>query len=261
MEKECTKCKEVKDISNFYKNSKKDGYRAICKKCHNEKAKSYYVENKDTLTQYKKNWREENIDLILQKDKIRRDNFTQYDKLNFSEYGKNWREENKETQKLKKQEYYQDNREDFLLKYKKYREENKDKIKDYKFNYKSTRNTRRKERLKTDILYSLEKSIRNNIYDCFKRNGYKKSSRTYEILGCTFEEFKIHLEKMFEDWMTWENKGLYNGELRYGWDIDHKIPISSASNEDDIVKLNHYTNLQPLCSYTNRYIKRDHLDI
>lgn len=61
--------------------------------------------------------------------------------------------------------------------------------------------------------------------------------------------------------MTWENKGLYNGELRYGWDIDHKIPISSASDEDDIVKLNHYTNLQPLCSYTNRYIKRDHLDI
>ena len=27
----------------------------------------------------------------------------------------------------------------------------------------------------------------------------------------------------------------------------------------DIYKLNHYTNLQPLCSYTNRYIKKDRL--
>jgi hypothetical protein len=260
MEKECTKCKEIKDISNFYKNSKKDGYRSICKQCYNEKTKSYYDENKDTLTQYKKEWREKNIDKILEDDKLKRNSLTESDKIKISEYNKNWREGNKETQKLKKQEYYQDNREDFLLKSKKYREENKDKIKDYQFNYRPIKNTKRKERLKSDILFSVEKSIRNNIYDCFKRNGYKKSSRTYEILGCTFEEFKIHLEKMFEDWMNWENKGLYNGELKYGWDIDHRIPISSATSEEEMIKLNHYTNLQPLCSYTNRYIKRDHLD-
>jgi len=55
--------------------------------------------------------------------------------------------------------------------------------------------------------------------------------------------------------MTWENKGLYNGELSYGWDIDHIIPLSSASTEEELIKLNHYTNLQPLCSYINRYIK------
>jgi len=57
--------------------------------------------------------------------------------------------------------------------------------------------------------------------------------------------------------MNWNNRGLYNGELNYGWDIDHIIPLSSAENEEDLYKLSHYTNLQPLCSYTNRYIKRD----
>lgn len=57
--------------------------------------------------------------------------------------------------------------------------------------------------------------------------------------------------------MTWENRGMYNGELNYGWDIDHKIPLATAINEEDIIRLNHYTNLQPLCSYTNRHIKRD----
>ena len=55
--------------------------------------------------------------------------------------------------------------------------------------------------------------------------------------------------------MTWDNYGKYNGELNYGWDIDHKIPISSAKSEEEIILLNHYTNLQPLCSKINRHIK------
>ena len=62
---------------------------------------------------------------------------------------------------------------------------------------------------------------------------------------------------MFEPWMNWENKGLYNGKLNYGWDIDHKIPVSSATTEEELVKLNHYTNLQPLCSKINRDIKKN----
>lgn len=39
--------------------------------------------------------------------------------------------------------------------------------------------------------------------------------------------------------MTWENRGLYNGELNYGWDIDHIIPLSSVNSEEEIIKLNH----------------------
>ena len=61
--------------------------------------------------------------------------------------------------------------------------------------------------------------------------------------------------------MTWDNKGMYNGELNYGWDIDHIIPISSAKTEDDLYILNHYTNLQPLCSKVNRDIKKDRYEI
>jgi hypothetical protein len=57
--------------------------------------------------------------------------------------------------------------------------------------------------------------------------------------------------------MTWDNYGLYNGELNYGWDIDHIIPLSSGKTEDDLINLNHYTNLQPLCSKINRDIKKN----
>ena len=34
-----------------------------------------------------------------------------------------------------------------------------------------------------------------------------------------------------------------------------KICNNSAITEEDIVKLNHYSNLQPLCGYVNRHIK------
>ena len=57
--------------------------------------------------------------------------------------------------------------------------------------------------------------------------------------------------------MNWNNRGLYNGELNYGWDIDHIIPVSYAKNEEELLLLNHYTNLQPLCSKINRDIKRN----
>ena len=91
----------------------------------------------------------------------------------------------------------------------------------------------------------------------FKSKRFKKNDRSLDILGCDIIFFVSYIESKFEPWMTWENWGKYNGELNYGWDIDHIIPLSSAKTEDDIIRLNHYTNLQPLCSYTNRHIKRD----
>ena len=38
--------------------------------------------------------------------------------------------------------------------------------------------------------------------------------------------------------MCWEN--------RNEWHIDHIIPLSSSKTEEDVFKLCHYTNLQPL---------------
>jgi len=57
--------------------------------------------------------------------------------------------------------------------------------------------------------------------------------------------------------MNCDNYVKYNGEFYYGWDIDHIMPISSAKTENDIIRLNHYSNMQPLCSKINRDIKRD----
>ena len=106
----------------------------------------------------------------------------------------------------------------------------------------------------------LKLCIRNLINKSFKKRGYTKKSKTHEIIGCSFEDFKIYLESKFEPWMNWENRGKISDELNYGWDLDHIIPLSSAKNEEDIIRLNHHTNFQPLCSYTNRYIKRNKIN-
>lgn len=125
----------------------------------------------------------------------------------------------------------------------------------YMVNNRYKTNKRVKSRMSIDILYKLSYNIRSLISISFKLNNYSKKSKTNNILGCSFEEFKKYLESKFEPWMNWDNKGLYNGELNYGWDIDHIIPSSSAKNEEELIKLNHYTNLQPLCSKINRDIK------
>jgi hypothetical protein len=65
-----------------------------------------------------------------------------------------------------------------------------------------------------------------------------------DIVGCTQEFLKEYIENKFVDGMTWENQG--------EWHIDHRIPLSSANSEDEIYKLCHYTNLQPLWGEDNR---------
>ena len=147
--------------------------------------------------------------------------------------------------------YRENNQEKLKLKDKEYRENNKEKIKI------KNKNWRNKEH---QPIYYLKNNISKGIAKTIKRNGYTKISRTHEILGCNFEEFKNYLESKFEPWMNWDNYGNPKDgiiELNKSWDVDHIIPLVTAKTEDDIVKLNHYTNLQPLCSYINRFIKRD----
>lgn len=253
----CIKCNNEKELFEFYTNkANKDGYSGKCKICTREHVKLYRENN-------------------LEKVKARVNEYRENNKESASQYNKKWRTENSEYKKQKDKEYQEANKEKLLEQKKGYRIKNREVIREkdkrwrlenkelkrerdriYQANNKDKRNLRHNERFKNDPIYCLSHLIRGLISKSFNNKAYNKNSKTSQILGCSFEEFKLYLESKFETWMTWENRGLYNGELNYGWDIDHIIPLSSAKNEDDIIKFNHYTNLQPLCSYTNRYIKK-----
>jgi hypothetical protein len=232
MSKICTKCGIEKELIGFPKDkSKVDGYNSSCKEC-------------------KREYRDSNKDLISSIGKIYRDKNREKEILRLSKY----RQENKESIRQKDRERYRLNPE----KSKEYHTIwvllNKDTIREYNRLY---NRVYKKERSKRDPVFKLSLSIRGLIRSSIKSSGFGKKSKTSTILGCSFDDFKLHLESKFEDWMNWDNHGLYNGDFNYGWDIDHIIPLSSASSEEELIKLNNYTNLQPLCSKVNRYIKKE----
>ena len=92
-------------------------------------------------------------------------------------------------------------------------------------------------------MFAFKIKTRNLIRKAFDRNGFTKRSKSNNILGCSWPEFISHMEKQFKDGMTWQNRG--------EWHIDHIIPLATATCEDDIIRLNHFTNLRPLWAEEN----------
>ncbi len=245
--KTCRICKENLPFNNFNKRKRSlDGLDSMCKLC----TKKYYSENKKYILARNKIYRDKHKE---HKKEINK-KWLEKNKKKVWETAKKWRKNNPEKvkviQKKSNKIHYHKNKEKCQQLNKKYYMLNKNKIKEYKRKYE-------KNKKANDPLYKLKCRIKSLIGKSFLRNGYTKKSKTLTILGCTFEEFKIHLESKFSPWMNWKNRGLYNGELNFGWDIDHIIPLNIAITEEDIIKLNHYTNLQPLCSKINRDLKRN----
>lgn len=100
-----------------------------------------------------------------------------------------------------------------------------------------------RERKIADPTYRFKQSVRNNVFNAIRKNGYKKSKKTEEILGCTLDYFRQHIESQFLEGMSFENHG--------EWHIDHIIPLATAKTEEDVLRLNHYSNLRPLWALDN----------
>ncbi len=100
----------------------------------------------------------------------------------------------------------------------------------------AVKDARAKERRKTDPLFRLKKRLHSRIGEYYRKGGHRKKNTTQEIIGCTYEQFKIWLgEKEEQDWQ-----------------LDHVIPISFAQTEEEILLLNHYSNFQWLPEIENK---------
>lgn len=102
---------------------------------------------------------------------------------------------------------------------------------------------RSRERYKTDPLTMASKRMRARLAAVLKAKKIGKTSNTKEFVGCDFAHLVSHIESRFKPGMSWENRGM--------WHIDHIIPLCLASDEKQLRKLFHYTNLQPLWAVDN----------
>lgn len=178
-------------------------------------------------------------------------------------YDKKYSELNRVKRKLTAKEWRANN-EDRVKEYgksdvrKKYYTENKKSINKQVSNkrkgdpeWNAYRRSNYRKRMENDLLFKLKQNIKSLINGSFKNRGLRKTNKTIAILGCSFEEYKEHIEKQFEVWMDWNNYGSYNVGGKRTWQIDHIIPISSAKTREELITLNHYSNLRPLCSKEN----------
>lgn len=155
-------------------------------------------------------------------------------------------QQNIETVK-RKTKHYQNNKQQYLGRAKKRYEENKQVMIERACNYQKANLRKiieqRKLRMANDDLYAIKERVRCLIKESIKKMNFSKNSKTSEILGCSKDEFKTHVEKQFLNGMTWKN--------RNEWHLDHIVPISTAKTQEDIIRLNHFTNLRPLWSKEN----------
>ena len=225
-------CGQEKPLTEFTfeKANTKDGRRASCKVCCNKKLKERNAANPEKKKEADKR---------------------SYEKL-------------KEKKLAQKKEYYLRKKEEILAKRKEYHLANKDiknqrsreyrenhldevkaKVRDYHRKHAKRLSAQKAERIKSDPLNLFKERVRLTVKNGFMRLRQNKSIRTNQIIGADWQTVRDHIVSQFKDGMTWE--AFVAGEIH----IDHIKPLASATCEEDIIALNHYTNLQPLWCLDN----------
>lgn len=200
-DKECSKCKQIKLISEFGKQKgTKHNIRSACRLCTSAKSREWYGINSEKAKAAQKKRRAENPEKAIM---LKREWCAAHPKK-VKSYTKAWRTKN-------------------LFKVKESRKEwdlnNPDKVKQSRAKASAKARKTLKGRLTNNIKGYIFLSI---------QKGSKAGRHWEDLVGYTIDQLKAHLEKQFKPGMTWDNYGQ--------WHIDHRIPISAFNYEtpDDI---------------------------
>lgn len=246
--RKCRVCGELKSLDEYAIRNKERGWHSgTCKQCTRkyyreyrkshieairESARKYVKKHKEKHTEYNRKWNLENKE---RKNEWRRE------KMNDKEYRDKFNEYRRERyHKIMADTTAREKRNTYA------RELERKKRLDPEYRKLKTDQSikRRKERIISDPVFKLSIRIRNLIRTSLLNHGYTKKSKTYEIVGCDYDTLWGHLKD------TWkENYGTeWNGEPYH---IDHIIPLATAKNEQELIKLCRYTNLQLLTPFDN----------
>jgi len=213
---------------------------------NNQYLREYYnnPHNKEKIKARNKAYREKNKEKFLAKG--REYYQANKDKVNakMNEYLKTYRELNKDKTNKRQRERYKNDSE-YRAKCLQANKNRKEKIREY---YKNKR--------KNDPVFRFKNSLRVHICTAIRKNRVSKNaskkSYTLQLLGCSWQDAKQHIEKQWISGMSWENYG--------EWHIDHITPVETFNLIDieQQKKCFHYTNLRPLWAVDN-YAKNDFL--
>lgn len=166
----------------------------------------------------------------------------------------------KSSERLKKR--YASNKQEYLRQQREYRVKNADAIRERRRRYRQRNASKIKvakqiyaANNKDKIAKALANRRANNpiarMANSMRRSirryldaGQKGEMSSFEIIGCSKDDLRKHLESKFRDGMTWQNYGKH-------WHIDHIVPLISAKSSDEIKRLCHWINLQPLTAFEN----------
>lgn len=266
----CKKCGEEKFISEFNKHSKyKSGYRSSCRVCDSIAKKEWKKNNPEKVREERKRWKKNNPDKVkesrinyrqkikdLQKSVPKNGGIIKNvpkkhvqpleEKIKYGcvcigckvrkPIGEFYRVADtrcKECEKIRMKEY----RTNFPLQ----RKGTKDKWKNNNLELvKKLKKNHFKRRMKNDPVFRAITYMRRRLYSYSKKKNIKKETPFMKIIGITPEGFRDHISSMFKEGMSWDNYGMYT------WHLDHIIPISTATTMEELERLSHYTNIQPL---------------
>ena len=176
------------------------------------------------------------------------------------------------------QKYYDENKEEIKsYELKKYHNGGKEIRKEYAQNYsivyrqnpenklklnQNSNNWQKKKRA-NEPSFAIRQNVSRAINATLKIYKSTKNGRSFlQFVPWTLNELKIHLEKQFESWMTWKNRGNYiksqwddtNLET-WKWNIDHIIPQSdlpyTSMKDDNFKKCWALSNLRPYSAKQN----------
>lgn len=148
------------------------------------------------------------------------------------QYSKTWRKKHPEKSRRSSREQRRKNPEKRAEINRKWRAANKARL-----------NAKSRNRRSTDPLYLLKGRLGCRVRNAFIAGKFPKNGRTKTLLGCTYEEFKAHIELLFLPGMSWANFS--------GCHLDHVVPCAAARTKEDLEALFHYTNLRPLWGADN----------
>lgn len=248
MDKQCNTCEEIKSLSEFTKDKRlKSGYGGQCKTCKNKRLSSKPIteeQREKNRTKAKKHYYK-TIDKQRQRSKDKYHSLTEEEKKQKNKKRLEHHHKNKDVINEKRRERYKNDpslREKNSQRMKAYYQDNREDLIQNAVDY--TRNRRQ-----TDIVYRIQRVVSNAVWYAVTGQRGSKGGKTFDELPYTPHDLKEHLEKQFDENMTWENYGSY-------WHIDHiyphsKLPYDSIKHPN-FQKAWALSNLRPLEAKENQ---------